>query len=212
MIEVVKTTKKERGKQMSGSMIVEKVTEVRQGKNQVVGVFVGKLHKGKIIAGWSRIKDDSNDEFEMKKGMKFAISNGIENKGIPFKKSLNDFADKYRTFRNRCLRYFQGFDFNGRTSELYSLRALAQRDGISQVKVADPLNSPLANFVRTQLQGMGVDLKSIEAFVAASVPIAEQLSAKGVTGIALPLNMDSMDFLTQMMGGMGLGKPVSVPY
>jgi hypothetical protein len=201
---------------MKGSMIVERVTEIRNGHNQVVGVFVGKLHQGKIIAGWSRTKDDSGDEFDMKKGIKFAIANGIDNKDIPFKKSLKSYADKYRIFRNRCLRYFQGWDFNGRTNEIYSLRAieaLNAKNGVNQVKDAkDEKNDALANFVRMQLKGMEVDSEAIEAFVKASLPIAKQLSAKGITGIALPLNMESMDFITQMMGGMGLGKPVAVPY
>jgi len=197
---------------MKGSMIVERVTEIRNGHNQVVGVFVGKLHNSKIIAGWSRTKDDSSDEFDMKKGIKFAIANGIDNKDIPFKKSLKSYADKYRIFRNRCLRYFQGWDFNGRTNEIYSLRAIEALNGVNQVKDEKSEKSDkLADFVRMQLKGMDVDSEAIEAFVKASLPIAKQLSAKGITGIALPLNMDSMDFITQMMGGMGLGNPVAVP-
>ena len=69
------------------------------------------------------------------------------------------------------------------------------------------MESPLAKFVSAQLQGMGIDNDMIEKFVRASLPIAEKLSAKGVTGIALPLNVNSADFIMQMMGGMGLGTP-----
>jgi len=196
----------------NGGMIVEKVTEVRQGRNQVVGVFVGKLHKGKVVAGWSRIKPDSNDEFLMSRGVKFAIENGVDNKHMPSKENMKDFAAKYKVFRNRCLRYFKGFDFNGKTDKVYTLKSMAGAEGVNQVKdevkdVVD-MNAPLAKFVGAQLKGMGIDDVSIEKFIRASLPIAEKLSAKGVTGIALPLNVGSMEFITQMMGGMGLGMPV----
>ena len=196
----------------NGSMIIERVTEIRSGRNQVVGVFVGKLHCGKLVSGWSRVKDGSGDEFDMKKGIKYAIANGVENKDIPFKKSLKDYSDKYRTFRNRCLRYFKGFDFNGRTDKSYSLKDFAgvnvnqEKEQVKDANTVD-MESPLAKFVTAQLQGMGIDNDMIEKFVRASLPIAEKLSAKGVTGIALPLNVNSADFIMQLMGGMGLGTP-----
>ena len=195
----------------NSKMIFEKVTEVRDGKNQVIGVFVGKIHKKtRLIAGWSRIKEGSGDKFDLGKAIRFAIENGVENKDIPFKKSLKDYSDKYRTFRNRCLRYFKGFDFNGCTDKSYSLKDFA---GVNQEKetVKNPdtvdMESPLAKFVWAQLKGMGIEDALIEKFVRASLPIAERLSAKGVTGIALPLNVDSADFIMQLMGGMGLGTP-----
>ena len=204
----------------SRSIIVERIVEERCGKNQTVGVFVGKLHGGKIVAGWSRARLDLGDKFDMQKGIECAIKNGQNGKSPIYRGSLISVCDKYEVFKNRCLRYFKGFDFNGRTTVNYSKAIEAnKRNGVKQEKTTNVPEDTMGAFIRTQLNGMGIEGQSIEDFVRYGVPVIKQLAMRGVRGIALPFNSDGSmpaksdlsNAIASMAMGMLASKPVVYP-
>jgi hypothetical protein len=164
----------------SKNMIVESVQKELNGKNVKVGVFIGKLNKGKLIAGFSHCRIEKGDVFDMQKGIDLAVKNGVNGKKIPVRGGTKEFRQKYEEFMDRCLRYFKGWDFNGRTSVDYSKKN----------KETNPLKAApeLENFVRMQLRGMGLEGKMIDDFVKYGLPVVQELKKKGVAGIAIPLS------------------------
>jgi len=85
------------------TVLVEFVKERRNGKNNMVGTFIGLKENGSIRTGWSRCHADI-DIFDKELGVAFACQNILIPKTVPVGRN---FSKKYANFQERCSRYFK---------------------------------------------------------------------------------------------------------
>jgi hypothetical protein len=85
------------------TVLVEFVKERRNGKNNMVGTFIGFKENGSIRTGWSRCHADI-DIFDKELGVAFACQNILIPKTVPVGRN---FSKKYANFQERCSRYFK---------------------------------------------------------------------------------------------------------
>ena len=97
-------------KENDSKIIVQRVYDKMNGKNQAVGVFVGMAEGETVKTGWSRVSLYLGDKFDIEVGKAFAFRNMILAKKIPIftneQKEYN-FRNQYANFQKRCLKYFK---------------------------------------------------------------------------------------------------------
>lgn len=176
-----------------------------------VGVFVGMVDNGVIRTGWSRCRlpnlnvfpDEyamsfmpqqvrvkweveianelrGTDSFDMERGMAEAYRNMIEGNPAPVGRRFNH---KYDEFKDRCRRYFKGYDF----------------------AKPSPVDENMVDQLFEMAQGM-IKKDEVREFIKVGLPIAEKLYKQGVIGVGIPLGGTPADLMKIVKGMQGKGQ------